>query len=536
MGVFLWLKKIIQEMRDFFNPKKLKHLKFFGEDFFLPPREDDLLLRFKEIILVQSSYITFFSFILLGIYEYSINMPLAALISFSLAVFNVIILFYLKFNRKYWVVASMHIFLVWLKVTFLILETGGIDSNMLLWYILVITLAFEYIDDRLGVGLWLLIVGLTLAGVSYLSSKNILFSVEELPLHYEITFNILFLFIFTAILFVYVSEKNLYQKELEAQGAKLDARAHEYELALDELNMQNEQIITLNERLEDKQRLIMHQVEVLRNLMKARTEAIVYINKQKSIIQGYLNELEEGNKYAAVLQHLFLSDYSLLEDYFSRYFVFNRQKYAVGGDFYFVRPIDKDKIFVFLGDATGHASAGAILGSIVTILLGKYIDQNIYMPDEVLNLLQKEIKDLFENTENEKIYYGIRSFALLHDKKSQSLKYASAGGSAFIFKENMIEEIKDRSTIIASFFPPRPVQLFNIELNDGDKIILFTDGYYSQLNPEYKKFSKKRFRELWTRIGTQPIFVQREILQFELEKWKKDMEQTDDITIIALQI
>ncbi len=535
MGSFLWLKKFFQEMRDFFNPKKLKHLKFFGEDFFLPPREDNILLRFKEIILVQSSYVTFFSFLILGAYEYSINMPLAALISFSLAVFNVIILFYLKLNGKYWIVASMHIFLVWLKVTFLLLETGGMDSNMLLWYILVITLAFEYIDDRLGVGLWLLIIVLTLGGLFYLTRKGILFSTLTLPSHYEIAYNLLFLLIFTAILFIYVSEKNLYQKELEAQSAKLEARAHEYELALDELNMQNEKIVLLNDRLEDKQRLIMHQVEVLRNLMKTRTEAIVYINKQKSVIQGYLNELEESNKYAAVLQHFFLSDYAVLENYFSRYFVFNKQKYAVGGDFYFIRPIDENKIFVFLGDATGHASAGAILGSIVTILLTKFLNQNLYMPDQILDLIHKEMKALFEGSGNDRVFYGVRAFAMLYDKTQQTLYCSSAGSSAFIFKDEL-KEIKTKNSLIASFSPAASFDLFNFEFNKGDKIILFTDGFYSQLNPEYEKFSKKRFRYLWTRIGVQPIFAQREILQFELDNWKKNMEQTDDITIIALQI
>jgi len=51
-----------------------------------------------------------------------------------------------------------------------------------------------------------------------------------------------------------------------------------------------------------------------------------------------------------------------------------------------------------------------------------------------------------------------------------------------------------------------------------------------------KKYLEKNFKELLLRISTENLSVQKSILERELNNWKSDAEQTDDILVLGFRI
>ncbi len=530
-------KQLFKKVKDFFDTRRLKHITFAGEDLFLPEREDDPLKRFKQIIFIQSSYLTIIFLITIGVYEWFLGLKIAALVNLAVVFINLLIMFHLKIGGKIYVISSIHIFLLWMSITFLILQTTGINSNMLVWYVLVITMAFEYLDDRFSIVVWLLIIFLSIFGIYFMSKYGYLLSEEKLPSNYELYLVVIFILFFTALLFVYISEKNLYQRQLLIKKADLETKTHELMLTLDELQKQNERIRFLNDKLEDKQMLVEHQISVLKTLMKSRDHALKQLSQKNKIINQYLHDIDDSLKYAEILQKMFLTDEQILKDYFTSFFIIHEQKQHVGGDFYYIKPIKQNQIFVALGDATGHGPAGAILSTIALQYLIDVFSKEIYTPARVLSILRKKIITQLSNfASKHSLHFGIEIAAILYDKNQKTILFAGLGRPIIILKKDILLEFISSNHSIIAQEQNEPVKEIKIKLDTHDKIFLFSDGYYSQLNPEFKKFSKKSFKKLLERIALQPLFTQKQIIEYTLHDWQENAEMTDDITIIGLQV
>ena len=75
------------------------------------------------------------------------------------------------------------------------------------------------------------------------------------------------------------------------------------------------------------------------------------------------------------------------------------------------------------------------------------------------------------------------------------------------------------------------------QLQSGDTIYLFSDGYADQFGgPQNKKLTYKRFREILAAAFDRPIRQQRDFLATQLEEWKGDEAQTDDICVMGIRI
>jgi len=77
-----------------------------------------------------------------------------------------------------------------------------------------------------------------------------------------------------------------------------------------------------------------------------------------------------------------------------------------------------------------------------------------------------------------------------------------------------------------------------VKLQKGFTFYIFSDGYADQFGGKKgRKFMKKRFRELLTKIHTQPLAKQYQTLGSELDQWQgKTHDQVDDILVIGIRI
>jgi serine phosphatase RsbU (regulator of sigma subunit) len=66
---------------------------------------------------------------------------------------------------------------------------------------------------------------------------------------------------------------------------------------------------------------------------------------------------------------------------------------------------------------------------------------------------------------------------------------------------------------------------------------MYSDGFQDQFGGELnKKFMAKRFRDFLEKISTEPINKQATALAVELDEWKGERQQMDDILIIGVKL
>ncbi len=76
-----------------------------------------------------------------------------------------------------------------------------------------------------------------------------------------------------------------------------------------------------------------------------------------------------------------------------------------------------------------------------------------------------------------------------------------------------------------------------IQLQKGDILYLFSDGYADQFGGENeKKFKYKPFKQLLLKNAGKPMEVQKEILNNIYEAWKGDLDQIDDVVVLGIKI
>jgi len=100
-----------------------------------------------------------------------------------------------------------------------------------------------------------------------------------------------------------------------------------------------------------------------------------------------------------------------------------------------------------------------------------------------------------------------------------------------------LEEIKGNKMPIAIYQIMENFTNNEIQINKGDTIYLFSDGYADQFGGDNnKKITSKRFKMLLAEIQQLSMEKQKVALEKFLFSWKEDNEQTDDITVLGIKL
>jgi hypothetical protein len=91
--------------------------------------------------------------------------------------------------------------------------------------------------------------------------------------------------------------------------------------------------------------------------------------------------------------------------------------------------------------------------------------------------------------------------------------------------EVVLEEIPcDKMPVGVYHSEVKPFQTFTHQLQKGDIIYTYTDGYADQFGGEKgKKYTYKRLREKLVAISQEPLEMQKVILDNEFENWKEKL-------------
>ena len=119
------------------------------------------------------------------------------------------------------------------------------------------------------------------------------------------------------------------------------------------------------------------------------------------------------------------------------------------------------------------------------------------------------------------------------------LQYAGAFDALYLVRKKELKEIESDKIAIGSYRKDDFKSYNNqeLQLQRGDTVYVFTDGFADQFGgPRGKKFKYKAFQELLVKIQDHDMEDQKRILSRELDSWKGNLDQVDDILIIGVRV
>ena len=277
------------------------------------------------------------------------------------------------------------------------------------------------------------------------------------------------------------------------------------------------------------------------NRLKVTRNQKLVIESQKQKVDHAFNELEKKNieildsiSYAKRIQSAILPPNKVVKSLLKNSFILYKPKDIVAGDFYWIEHKD-GKVLFAAADCTGHGVPGAMVSVICNNALNRSVrEHHLTDPGQILDMTRKIVVEEFEKSD-EAVKDGMDiALCVLDDHK---LHYAGANNPLWIIRNNELREVKADKQPIGKFDNIKPYQTTTFDLEKGDSIYIFSDGYVDQFGGEKeKKFKTKAFRSLLLNIQSLDLESQKEKIEQTFEDWRGNIEQVDDICIIGVKI
>ncbi len=271
----------------------------------------------------------------------------------------------------------------------------------------------------------------------------------------------------------------------------------------------------------------------LLSLQKSEIEA------QKHLVEIKQKEILDSINYAKRIQTALMASDNFLNQHLPEHFVFFRPKDIVAGDFYWAGSAGGTFMYA-TADSTGHGVPGAFMSLLNISKLNAAINQKqITRPDLVLNDVKREIIDALNPAGSlEESKDGMDIVLCSLNTKNMVLQYAAANSSFCIVRNNELMNCKaDKMPVGKSHGENNPFTLNEIQLQKGDIIYTFTDGFPDQFGgPQGKKLKFKYLKNILVKISALPLAQQKDILARYFDDWKGNLEQVDDVLLMGVRV
>lgn len=262
------------------------------------------------------------------------------------------------------------------------------------------------------------------------------------------------------------------------------------------------------------------------------------VSHQKDIVEEKNKEITDSINYAKRIQNAILPSSRLVQSLFPESFILYKPKDIVAGDFYWFET-KEDKILFAAADCTGHGVPGAMVSVICNNGLNRSVrEHNLTDPGKILDKTREIVISEFEKSDEE-VKDGMDISLGVFDPKTLKLSWAGANNPLWIIRKNTseIEEIRPNKQPIGKYADARPFMTYDTQLQKGDRLYVFTDGFQDQFGGDRgKKFKANQLKEMLIRLKDEPLSRQSDMLNQVFETWRGKLEQVDDVCFIGIGI
>ncbi len=298
----------------------------------------------------------------------------------------------------------------------------------------------------------------------------------------------------------------------------------------DELRITIEHALEIFNLKQQNKKLFEDVIEANQTLEKKVIERTKLIEQQKVNITDSIH-------YASRIQSALLPPNEELDRLLPSYFILNKPKDIVSGDYYWVSN-KNNSIIVALADCTGHGVPGAFMSILGINFLNEIVNTTEeIIANEILNKLRGHlIKSLRQTGEKDEAKDGMEMALCVVDFGNKKLQYSGAFRPLYLLRNGELTEFKGDNMPIGIYYDINvPFRNNEMQFKENDIIYMFSDGYVDQLGgPDRKTYKSKKFKQLLINIHQKPLHEQKVILEQEYDQWKRDIEQTDDMLVMGI--
>ena len=203
-----------------------------------------------------------------------------------------------------------------------------------------------------------------------------------------------------------------------------------------------------------------------------------------------------------------------------------------GGDLWAWRELADDRVLLVVADATGHGAAPALLAAVARgtidahwLMKGGDLD-----PGQLLSALNRAVFRAGRRR------YLMTAFAAVVDLSTGRLTFANAGQNfPYVMGARGLEPLVARGDTLGAA-PETTYESRGRNLEAGDRLILYTDGFIDAGAPEREPFGEKRFRAAIAGLQQQPAVRLPDLLVARVEEYLEGAIVADDMTCVAFEL
>ena len=279
----------------------------------------------------------------------------------------------------------------------------------------------------------------------------------------------------------------------------------------------------------------------IRNKLESKVELRTnQLNTEKLNVENKNNQIMESINYAQRIQDSILPNTDLFNESFKEYFILNKPKDIVGGDFYWYRKF-ADICVIATVDCTGHGVPGGFMSMMGSLLLDKIVQEDILDTAQILKKLNDEIIRVLKQKVGGEIQDGMDLAICIINTKKKEICFSGARNGIIIISDNIIDRY-DADLIPVGGSYSLKSKIMNREYNNtivkykkDAWLFMFSDGYYDQLNSHnMTSLGMKKFENIL--LNSIAETDKEEYLLRELDSWKGTFPQVDDLLVIGLKL
>jgi serine phosphatase RsbU (regulator of sigma subunit) len=211
---------------------------------------------------------------------------------------------------------------------------------------------------------------------------------------------------------------------------------------------------------------------------------------------------------------------------------FYRPSKEVGGDYYDFIQIDEDHLGMVVADVSGKGVPGSLVMTMTRAMIRMEASRNLSTKETLIRTNRMLSKDIREGM------FVTCMYAILDIPESR-LRISSAGHNPMVLwrqNEKQIRTVNPNGIALGFDDGPlfeRTIVENVIEINEGDRIVLYTDGIVEAMNPEDEELGEEEFFKQTAKFAQKDSDEFTKGILARIEEHQKDAEQHDDITILT---
>ncbi|MDX1671821.1 MAG: fused response regulator/phosphatase, partial [Balneolaceae bacterium] len=258
---------------------------------------------------------------------------------------------------------------------------------------------------------------------------------------------------------------------------------------------------------------------------------IKYIKKSLSERMMLDAVQQDLNTAARIQQKILPQDFPAYPDRneFSVYAEMHTAK-EVGGDFYDFFMIDETHLGFVIGDVSGKGVPASIYMAVSRTML-KAIASQVHDPAQCLATVNTMLIPESDITTFVTVFYGVL------DTETGLVNYCNGGHNLpyVIRNDGKVEQVENTQGLLLGKIEPTDYEAKQIQLQPGEKILLYTDGVTEAMNEHEDMYEEERLEKY---LETHPDSSDDKLLRgiiVDVLKFMNKAHQADDITLLVLE-